>query len=179
MGSQSGKQKFVYCLVAGFLIGIFYANLAAKSYVTASGIFQESFLSGYDAKQIESADYLWYLLRVRCLPLSIFVMIGWTKMRKIGVFACLLWTGFSGGVLFSAAVLKLGIRGVVLCVIGITPQFFFYALGYLILFWYFYRYPQSTWTLPKTMTVSAAIIAGLCAEVYVNPILMELFLDTL
>ena len=67
------------------------------------------------------------------------------------------------------------------CVLGdrMVPQFLFYAFAYLIVLWYFFTVPQSRWNLGKTLFVLLFMAAGLITEAYVNPILMQMFLDTL
>ena len=52
-------------------------------------------------------------------------------------------------------------------------------LRILIVLWYFFTVPQSRWNLGKTLFVLLFMAAGLITEAYVNPILMQMFLDTL
>lgn len=91
----------------------------------------------------------------------------------------LVWTGISGGILISTAVISMGIRGSFLCIVGIFPQFIFYIPAYLILIWYCWSYPQNRWNRQKTVFVSLAVSTGMLLEIYVNPSLVRAFLSTL
>ncbi|MEJ8734928.1 MULTISPECIES: stage II sporulation protein M [Mediterraneibacter] len=172
------KQLFIF-FMPGFLIGIFYINLLAKHYVAEPGIFSDYFLKQFGNVEIVIEEYIWYLLRVRVLPFLLLLGISFTRVRKIAAVLFLVWTGISSGILLSAAVLELGIKGSLLCMVGILPQFLFYIPAYLVLLWYCYSYPKNHWNSQKTVFVSSMIFIGIIVEAYVNPILVEAFLSTL
>lgn len=165
--------------MAGFLIGILYANLVSRQYMTSSGIFSEYFLSEYSSIEVIAEEYMAYILRVRLVPLAALVLLGQTKLRKAVVPSCMTWSGFSCGILIVTAIVRLGMKGILLCVIGITPQFLFYALAYIVILLYFYNAPVSRWNYAKTVFVILTLSAGIAMEVYVNPVLMKMFVRTL
>lgn len=175
---QNRKQIVAFYML-GFLIGILYANLVSKQYMTVSGIFNEYFLKQYASTDIILEDYVWYILGVRLLPFIVICILGCTKLRKITVVGTLAWTGFSCGMLMATSIMKLGMKGVFLCIVGITPQVFFYLLAYSILLWYFYSYPQSRWNMGKMVFVLLTFSIGIVMEGYVSPILMKLFIKTI
>ena len=102
-----------------------------------------------------------------------------TKMRKIAAVLFLVWTGISGGILISTAVISMGIKGSLLCTVGILPQFVFYVPAYLILIWYCYSYPKSQWNRQKAVFAALAVSVGMILEIFVNPSLVRAFLSTL
>lgn len=163
----------------GFFIGIIYANLIAKSYVTTMGIFNEYFLEEYTKAVNLSNGYIWYILRIRLLPLFILGIVGSTKYKKTSAILYILWTGFSMGVLAVGAVVRLGMKGIILCFIGMTPQFIFYVIAYVIIIWYLYAYPTVRWSYGKLGFVICMMGAGIGLEVMINPVLMKMFLHTL
>lgn len=179
MKIQQRKRYMTAFYMAGFLIGILYANLIAKQYVTATGILSEYFLSQYVAIDIVAEEYLIYVLRMRLLPLAGLLLAAQTKFRKLSVVLWFIWIGFSCGVLMVGAIMQLGVKGVMLCLIGITPQFAFYGMAYIVLLWYFYTYPVSTWNRGKTIFVVLTMALGILSEVYVNPILMKMFINAM
>ncbi len=174
------RRKYIMAFyMAGFLIGILYANMAAKQYITSTGFFSEYFLNQYLSIDVIAEEYIAYILQIRVLPIAVFVVIGQTKLRKPSVICWLLWTGFSSGMLIVASIVQLGVKGVLLCLIGITPQFLFYILAYIVIMWYFYTYPVSTWNGGKTIFVVLTMALGILTEVYVNPILMKMFINAM
>lgn len=163
----------------GFLAGIIYANLMSKDYIASIGIFNDFFLDQYSQAEIDVMEYMWYVIRIRVTPVILIAALGSTKLRRAVAAAFLAWTGFGGGMIMTSAVLKMGIKGLILCLIALTPHFIFYAAGYMVLLWYLYTCPESKWNMAKTVSMILFITVGVLLECYVNPIIMELFLKTL
>ena len=168
----------MFCML-GFLTGIIYANLMSKDYIASMGIFSELFLSQYTQAEIDVMEFMWYVIRVRVLPLVLVAALGCTRLRKGIAGGFLAWTGFCAGMIMTSAVLKMGVKGVILCLIALMPHFLFYAAGYIVLLWYLFTYPEARWNLSKTVCIALFLIVGILLECYVNPIIMELFLKTL
>ncbi|MGF0033757.1 stage II sporulation protein M [Bariatricus sp. SGI.154] len=175
---ESRKFLVLFCMV-GFFLGIMYANLMSKDYITSMGIFNDFFLNQYSQTEIDVVEYIWYVAKIRITPVILAGALGCTKLRKVVVAVILLWTGFSGGMLMTSAVLKMGLKGLILCLVALMPHFVFYIAGYMILLWYFFTYPKARWNLSKTVSMVLFIAVGILLECYVNPVLMQMFLGTL
>lgn len=174
---QDRKRFPAVFLLVGFLVGIFYANMMSEQYA-ASGIFQEYFLNQYVQTEIITADYMWYIMKARVLPFLIICLLGCTKRKKILVGCVLGWTGFSGGMVAVSAVIRLGMKGLALCVVGIFPQVIFYVPAYSVQLIYLYRYPEARWNTGKTIFIFLAFATGILLEAYVNPILLKAVIKT-
>ena len=161
-------------LMLGFIVGILYANMISDRYVTASGIFSEYFLNQYVQTEIIAEEYMWSVIRARVFPFLTVCILGCTKWKKILVGAVLGWTGFAGGMLAVSAVMRLGIKGLVLCAAGIFPQALFYILPYTVLLLFLYQYPEGRWNTGKTIVICLSFVIGILLETYVNPMLMKL-----
>ena len=129
------KRQLLALFMPGFLLGILYVNLEAEQFAAGAGIFSEYFLKQYRAADILTGEYIWYLLQVRLLPFLVLLGSAFTKFRKAAVILFLIWTGFSAGLLFSMAVLGMGVKGSILCIAGMLPQFLCYIPAYLIVVW--------------------------------------------
>lgn len=178
MKIQDGKRFCVTLLLLGFLMGILYTNLFAIDYITASGIFNDFFLKQYQQIEVEPREYVWYLMRSRLLCLGCICLAGCTRLKKIVIVIVLLWTGFAGGMLITAAVLKLGVKGIVLCLVGMIPHFVCYIAVHMIALWQMLQYPQSKWNGTKVLVCLILMIVGIFLEAYVNPVLMKVFIQT-
>ena len=128
---------------------------------------------------ILTGEYIWYLLQVRLLPFLVLLGSAFTKFRKAAVILFLIWTGFSAGLLFSMAVLGMGVKGSILCIAGMLPQFLCYIPAYLIVVWYAYCYPRMQWNIQKSLVSGGLLLVGIVLELYVNPVLVGAFLKTL
>lgn len=175
---QTRKRLLVFYMPA-FLAGILYVNLTVGRMSADAGIFSSYFLEQYQATEIVTGEYLLYLLPVRILPFLVLLGLAFTKMRKAAAVLFLVWTGFSSGFLLSMAVLSLGIKGIILCLAGVFPQFLFYVPAYLLVLWYSYSYPRGEWNLQKSIGSGVMILMGLIMELYVSPSLIRVFLRTL
>lgn len=169
MRIQQNKHHLVILFMMGFVCGILYANFIARTYVTVTGIFHEYFLNQYTQTEIVTEDYLLYLIQWRVVPFVFLAFTSNTKIRKPAALSYLLWTGFSAGVLAVGAVLRMGAKGMLLCIAALFPQIIFYALAYIIVLWYVYCYPESRWNNSKAFFVIFMMAAGIIMEAYVNP----------
>ena len=144
------RKQFLVFFMPGFLLGIVYVNFIARKYMAEPGIFSDFFLG-----------------------------LSLTKAGKVSAALFLVWTGISAGILISAAVLNLGIKGSILCLVGLFPQFLLYIPAYVVLLWYCYTVPQTHWNRQKTIFVSLAMSVGILLEIYINPIIVKAFLSVL
>lgn len=167
-------KKYVLLLcMAGFLAGIVYANLAVSSLLSEAGIFNDYFLTQYSQADVLITDYLWYITKIRMGWLLMLAVLGCTKAKKAAAGLFLIWTGFSCGMVMTTAVVKMGLKGLLLCLAALMPHIFFYGAGYLILVFTCLRYPESRWNASKTISVILLVLTGILLECYVNPAVMQ------
>ncbi len=76
---ENKKFLIVFCML-GFLIGIIYANMMSKDYIASMGIFSEFFLTQYSQAEIDVMEYMWYVIRVRAVPLALVAALGCTRI---------------------------------------------------------------------------------------------------
>lgn len=176
---ERARKYFAAAFMMGFIGGILFANLVVQDYVTTTGIFNDYFLKQYSQSEVQAAEYILYLCGVRLVPLFLIILLGQTRVRKMISVVVFLWTGFSSGTIVCAAILNMGLQGIVFWIIAMIPQFLFYAFAYLVVLWYFFTVPESRWNTGKSVSVFLFMAAGLITEAYVNPILVQMFLDTL
>lgn len=171
---QQNKRQLLLFYLAGFLVGILYANLISKDHTAVTGIFNEYFLNEYLRTKIVPEDYLWYLVRIRLIPFACMCVLGLTRFKRGVVIAVLIWTGFLGGIVIVTGFLRMGVFGLVLCFAGLLPHFIFYILAYAVVLWYFYTSKTSRWNTSKTVFTVVVFCMGMIMEGYVNPILMKM-----
>lgn len=170
------KKAASTIFMLGFFVGIIYSNVFAKEYIFSTGIFSDYFFEQYSVHMINDKDYLFFIMRIRLLPLFVVGIASCTKYKKLVASILILWTGFSSGLLFTAATLKLGLRGIVLCIAGILPHYICYIASYSILVIYMYTYPNNRWNYTKVMSLIIFILLGIISECYINPVIIELFI---
>ena len=113
------KQKYVLLAgMTGFVLGICSANLWMKEYILDIGIFNQFFLEQYNRLEIVYEEYFWYLIKNRGVFLLILTAAAGTRYRKSAVILTVIWLGFCVGMVICTAIARLGIKGIVLCVIA-------------------------------------------------------------
>ena len=171
-GYRNKNQLLMIALGVGFLLGILYENVIAKSMGNSARIFQTYFLEQYAQSKVIAEEYLIYVAKIRLLPFLWLLLLGCLKWKKLLVSIVVTWTGFLVGILTVSAVIQLGIKGIVICIVGMFPHMLFYAMAYGIYLVYLFRYPTKQWNVQKTIFVVLTLFLGLILEVYLNPILV-------
>lgn len=172
------KQLFLF-FMPGFILGILYVNFLSAGYMAVPGLFNESFLVQFASVQIDPAEYIWYLLRLRAVPFFVLAGLAFTKFRRISAVLFLFWTGISGGVLISAAVLEMGLKGSAFCIAALCPQFLFYLPALYVLLRYCLSDGGSVWNRQKTIFVILSVSVGIIMELYVNPVVLKAVISIL
>ena len=155
------------------MIGIIYENVISGRDLATKELFLKSNLQLYLQTDVITNKYLWYVVKERLLFLTVTCFLSCMKWKKLFVLLFLLYIGFVMGIVTVAAVLQLGVLGVVLCIAGIMPQGVFYGIGYSVLLIYWFQFPIGRWNKTKLLFVVAMFLLGMIVEVYVNPILVK------
>lgn len=179
MRIQEDRKIFALYYMTGFFAGILYGNLQSKDYIISMGIFNEYFLNQYSVNDLDTLKYMLYVAKIRIIPGVLLGALGCTKFRKEIAAGFVLWTGFSSGLLITSAVMKMGVKGIVFCLLALIPHFMFYIAAYFLLLMYLYFYPKVRWSNMKTVVFLLFLLVGILLESYVNPVVMQMFLGTL
>lgn len=179
MRDEEVKKHLTIFFVIGFIIGIIYVNTIGKELILSYGVFDKYLIQQYSLIDIRSDEYIGYIIRLRLLPLVLLGICGLTRIKKIVVFVFLCWIGLLAGILFTVAFAKLGMSGLILCMFGIMPHFICYSAVYVIILRFLYKYPESRWNTIKTVFIVLMTGMGILLEIYVNPVLMKIFIKTL
>lgn len=177
--NRNKGQLLIIFLAVGFFVGIIYENIISKGNVLFSEVFLRSNLERYLQTNVIGEKYLWYVVKSRMIILSTLCILGCFRWKKLFVILCLFVCGCFAGIISVAAVMQLGIKGILLCLVGILPQGIFYAMAYSMLLLYWFRYPESRWNRAKLLFVVVMFLAGIVLEAYVNPVLVKLVIKIL
>ena len=172
-GYKSKNQLLISFLVVGFFIGVIYENVVAKNQVITTDIFLKSNLQRYLQTDVIAEKYSWYVLKERIFILLMLGILSCMKWKKIFVVMCLSVIGFFSGVFCVAAILQLGIKGILICVAGALPQALFYGFMYGMMFVFWFWFPERKWNHTKTIFLFALLIIGILLEIYVNTIVVK------
>jgi len=171
---QKHFRASVYLIL--FFIGIFIGIVVVQMTddTAYTGIFSEYFLNQYALLKIDYGKLLKNVGRYRIGQYALLVCCcAFSNASSIlGVFLFVL--GMSWGTMMSVSTLRLGMHGVMLCVVGVLPQIFFYipAFGW-VLFWVIHE----GFNRKKYFFLCAVgfffLLFGIIAEVYLNPVILK------
>lgn len=166
------RRLWPLLFLTGVLTGVFLVQMQEDHFF--SDIFHEYFLKQYVSAAMDHKKMFWcigafrigqYALMTGCGMLSIAVCL-------IGIWICGL--GLIWGMMIRMSASCLGMRGIMICVMGLFPQIIFYipAFGWILL-WIQMRGSNRK----KYILLSAAgfffLILGIIAEACVNPMILQ------
>lgn len=121
----SRKQLAVFCL--GILAGIFVINFGKSMMLERSGILDEDTLYRLKYMSVDGNALFCYVLRKR---MTVFLLMAVLATTYLGYAVCIgaaAWCGMSAGAFLSVLFLRYGLKGLMLALVSIFPQFLFYV----------------------------------------------------
>lgn len=163
---------YLVLFFAGLLTGIAVVQMQSSS--AFSGIFSEYFLNQYASLKIDAGRLLRYVGGFRGGQYALLVCCGALCAAPAIMGLLLFGFGMTWGTMLSVSTLRLGLKGVVLCVVGVLPQIFFYvpAFGWVLL-WILHRGSSRRKYLFLTAAGFFFLLFGIMAEVYINPMILQ------
>ena len=184
---RSIQPPLLYILPVSFFAGIFLMALLRRQLLFQTGFLDQETL--YQMKYMTVDNHLFFLyVTVKRLSLVLFLFMLSTTYLGIAAVRCFaVWAGISGGMLCGAALLRYGLRGILLILAGIFPHYLVYLPAFFMLLSLcvqvcrqlcaeegreglgrLRRLPSGC--LLRLCLAAAAVLLGCILESYVNPI---------
>ncbi|MCI8428980.1 MAG: stage II sporulation protein M [Lachnospiraceae bacterium] len=167
------------CLIlffAGLLAGILFVHTLSDD--SFAGIFSEYFLNQYASLEIDSRKLFRYVFGYRCGQYALLVCCGAVSAAPVLLGASLFFLGMTWGTMISVSTVRLGLKGVLICVAGVIPQILFYlpAFGWILLWiWNGGSSRKKYWFFSGAGFFF--LLSGIVTEVYLNPLLLQQILQ--
>lgn len=169
---QQGPGTGLLLFFAGLLAGILFVQMQSDD--SFAGIFSEYFLNQYASLPIDYRKLLRYVGGYRCGQYGLLLCCCALSAAPLLCSGILFLLGMTWGTMISISTVRLGFKGVLLCVAGVLPQIFFYlpAFGWMLL-WIWKRGNNRK----KYLFLAAAgfffLVCGIVTEVYLNPLILQ------
>lgn len=173
MRSLQVKKQLLAFFMPGFLIGILYANCFLKQTIVDTNLFDIEILKKYTEINSFGNIYFLYIVQIRLIPFALLMALAFTKIKKLLMPIVVSGSAFSIGILLTVAVIKMGMKGVLLCIVSVIPQTICYVPAYLVLLIYCMQYPSGQWSRQKTVFVFGMLMIGMMIEVYLTPVIIR------
>lgn len=186
----------LYLFMIGLFIGILIVNVGHDTWIKDSVLLGSDMLEKLETSNLESGRLFGYILKHRLFTLCMLSLLATTMfgISVICVYIC--YMGLAAGCLLSVAVIRYGIRGMILMMAGIFPQGILLIPGYVALFLWaaginrvlyaksnyldsFERYSKQFYLKKgvQMMGIMLVVIMGCLLESYVNPKMLHLVLN--
>lgn len=123
---QTGGKNLLPVFFAGMMAGILIINIGKSTFVENTGLFDADTLSGMKHMTVDSGALFYYVLRKRILLLAVMAVLATTYLGYAVCVGAAAWFGMASGTFLSVLALRYGIKGILLAMIGVFPQYLLY-----------------------------------------------------
>lgn len=186
-GRRRSRLPLIPLFLAGMLAGGVLLYMGKNILLTDSGFLGEEMLYQMKYMTVDSNAFLWYVLAGRLKSVMIAAVLATTYLGLVTICTMAAWYGMTMGMFITAAITRYGLKGVLLTVVGIFPQYLVYIPAfYFLMLWcervcrviYFEKtvilQDKSVFVIKLLQLAGLilAVIAGCMMESYVNPVLL-------
>ncbi len=189
-GLPAGKIPILPLFGAGVFVGLIFVNLGKSILLENTGLLDEYTLYDMKYMTVESSALFYYVLQQRMISILLLAVLSTTYLGLAVCGGVTIWYGMCAGVFLGTAVIRYGIKGILLVMAGVFPQYLLYVPGMLaLLFWCQGIYKtiyldrtcgfdgSKTFLMPKSILKLVAIIIvfilGCVLEAFMNPRILK------
>ncbi len=184
--------KWFFLFVVGFVIGILFVNFRSGMFLSDEGIFCKTSMNRMKYLDVDHRLFFRYVLVQRLKWLFLAGLLSTTCFGIVAIYACMAWQGILTGMIITAAVIRYGMKGMVLILSVFFPhQFLLFPASIMMLYWSyqnccFLYFPgknpsillrnQKRQYLRQLLLLGwivGVVIIGCVLESYVNPLLLS------
>lgn len=126
----SWKKTAKVVMILAFIIGVLLANFMGREKTAGAGILNDYFIEKFKYAGVNKENLFFYIMGER-MPIAVLLLI--LSFSSLGIVIGMMnlgWLGFSVGFMFSAAVAKYGVGGILVIAGGMFPQYILYLMVY-------------------------------------------------
>ena len=122
----SGERTFLTFFIAGFVAGIFIVNIGKSILLGDTGLFDENTLYRMKGMSLDGNALFCFVLRKRIGRMLMLAILSTTYLGMAACMGMTLWYGASAGAFLAALTLRYGLKGILLALVSVFPQYLFY-----------------------------------------------------
>ncbi len=135
-GMRDGKLSFATIFTIGVLAGMFIMNFGKSILLENTGLLDEYTLYHMKYMTVDNSALFYYILRQRIGGLLILAVMSTTYLGLMVCGGVTLWYGICTGAFLATAVIRYGLKGILLVIVGVFPQYLVYIPAMVVmLFW--------------------------------------------
>ncbi len=192
---DSRHISWLYLFLGGFLAGVFAINIWRNIFLQDMGLLDAASLSRLRYLEIDEGSFFLYVLKERMGVVLALCLLATTYVGVYALSAFALWLGAMAGFFLSVASIRYGLKGILLILAGILPQYLLLVPACIMLMNWCYKVSNALYHpdravdirygtrkqyfMRKTVQlfmIMVVVVAGCVMESYVNPLLLSVFL---
>lgn len=190
---QNKRIPLATLFMVGVFAGMFFMNLGKSILLENTGLLDEYTLYHMKDMTVDGSALFYFILRKRMGSVLMLAVLATTYLGVVACGAVVLWYGMCAGAFLGAAVIRYGIKGIFLMVVGMFPQYLLYVPAMMgLLYWcrniyrMIYLDRSCGWDgakpfiLPKSILQLVVLVIlfliGCVLESFLNPLLVKGFL---
>lgn len=191
IGKNNIYVLWFYVFLGSFLLGVVVMNIGNEIFLTDSGIFSTASINRLKYIDIDSGSFFKYVLRHRMGEGALLILLSGTGIGLISLYACIVWQGMLAGMTITAAIIRFGMKGLLLILGGLFPHQLLLIPAQIMLLGWCYdscgkgrftgKYAAACYRSRKQrllhqgiilLWIGTVLLIGCILESYVNPILV-------
>lgn len=167
-------------------------NLGSAGSLNEEEIFSTAVMNRIQHLEVNSGNFLKYEFPRRIKLFLVLMLVSTTYFGILAAYLCIIWHGILAGMMITAAIIRFGLKGILLIMAGIFPQHLLFVPAIIMMLcWCFqtcsflYFPEKSIWPLYQNkrrqyvhqagmlLWIICIVIIGCILECYVNPILLS------
>lgn len=184
-----GKLPIATIFAIGMFLAVIIVNLGKNILLENTTLLDEYTLYNMKYMTVDSSVLFYYILKTRLKSMILLVILSTTYLGMIVCAGATLWYGVCAGGYLAMAMLRYGVKGILLVVAGVLPQFILYVPAFVLLIrWcegvyrgiYLYKGIKTeagdSLLLPRYLLqlvcILALVLIGCILESFINPHIM-------
>lgn len=111
-----------YLFLGSFFLGVFLMNMGNEMLLTENGFFSPASVERLKYIEIDSGRFLRYVLRHRVGESLALILLSTTALGLASVYVWVFWEGMLAGMTITAAIIRFGIKGLLLLLGTLFPH---------------------------------------------------------
>ena len=184
---KHGKLPLLTIFTVGVFAGMVIMNLGKSILLENTGLLDEYTLYQMKYMTVDNSALFCYVLWERLKSLLFLAVLSTTYLGLVVCGGITLWYGICGGAFLAVSVLRYGVKGILLVLVGLFPHYMIYVPGMIILLLWCQRINRKIYfektelgiihSLLQLLGILLIFLVGCVLESFLNPYFLRGFLQ--
>jgi len=184
---RDGKLPFVTIFAVGILLGMVIMNLGKSILLENTGLLDEYTLYHMKYMTVDNNALFCYILGERVKQVLILAVLSTTYLGLVVCGGITFWYGVCGGAFLAVSVLRYGVKGILLVIVGLFPHYLIYVPVMIVLLLWCQKinrkiyFDKTEISIPRSsiqlLGILLVFLVGCILESFLSPYILRGFLQ--